>query len=263
MWYYVQVINSIKRRNIMNMKVLATVSGREITEADLNAAMSRLPQDRKQYFVSEEGKKQLLQQLITWELMYDYALEKDMDQKEEYKTQLEEAKKGILSQMVINDVLSNIHVDDKEIEEYYNANKSKFSEGEQVSARHILVDTEEKANEIISAINNGLSFEEAANTYSSCPSKAQGGSLGHFGRGMMVPEFEEAAFSLEQGVLSQPVKTQFGYHLIIVDHKHGAGEKPLSEVKGQITQMLVQEKQNKTYMNFVEGLQNKYKVEIK
>lgn len=247
----------------MDKKVLATVNGREITEADLNAALTRLPRDRKQYFMSEEGKKQMIQQLVTWELMYDFALENNLDKKEEYLTQLEEAKKGILSQMVINDVLSNVSVDEKEIEEYYNANKERFSEGEQVSARHILVDSEEKANEIVDAINKGMSFEEAAKTYSTCPSKEQGGSLGHFGRGMMVPEFEEAAFSLAQGVLSKPVKTQFGYHVIIVDHKHEAGVKPLSEVKSQVSQMLVQEKQNKTYMNFVEGLQSKYKVEMK
>jgi peptidyl-prolyl cis-trans isomerase C len=247
----------------MDKKVLATVNGREITEADLNVALTRLPRDRKQYFMSEEGKKQMLQQLITWELMYDFALENNLDKKEEYQTQLEEAKKGILSQMVINDVLSKVSVDEKEIEEYYNANKDKFSEGEQVSARHILVDSEEKANEIVDAINKGLSFGEAAKTYSTCPSKDQGGSLGHFGRGMMVPEFEDAAFALEQGVLSKPVKTQFGYHVIIVDHKHEAGAKPLSEVRNQVSQMLAQEKQNSTYMNFVEGLQSKYKVEIK
>ena len=81
-------------------------------------------------------------------------------------------------------------------------------------AKHILVETEEKAKEIKEKINNGLSFEDAAKEFSSCPSSSQGGDLGSFTRGRMVPEFEDAAFSLEVGEVSEPVKTQFGYHLI-------------------------------------------------
>ncbi len=68
-------------------------------------------------------------------------------------------------------------------------------------------------------MNNGLSFEEAASKYSNCPSKANGGDLGEFTRGKMVPEFEETAFSMEEGKVSKPVKTQFGYHIIKLVYK--------------------------------------------
>ena len=89
-----------------------------------------------------------------------------------------------------------------------------------MSAKHILVDTEAKANEILKKITDGeLSFEDAAMQFSTCPSKQQGGDLGYFGRGAMVKEFEDAAFSTEKDKISAPVQTQFGWHLIKVIDK--------------------------------------------
>ena len=82
------------------------------------------------------------------------------------------------------------------------------------TARHILVDSEEKCNEVITEIEAGLSFEDAAKASSSCPSSAQGGDLGKFGPGQMVPEFDKAIFSGDVGVLYGPIETQFGFHLI-------------------------------------------------
>jgi len=82
------------------------------------------------------------------------------------------------------------------------------------TARHILVDSEEKCNEVKAEIEAGLSFEDAAKANSSCPSSAQGGDLGKFGPGQMVPEFDKAIFSGDIGVLYGPIQTQFGYHLI-------------------------------------------------
>lgn len=82
------------------------------------------------------------------------------------------------------------------------------------TARHILVDTEEKCNEIKAEIEAGLDFADAAKANSNCPSKADGGDLGKFGPGQMVPEFDKAIFSGDVGVLYGPIKTQFGFHLI-------------------------------------------------
>ena len=91
----------------------------------------------------------------------------------------------------------------------------------QVRAEHILVKTEAEANDIKTQIEEGkISFEDAAKEYSKCPSKANGGDLGYFGRGMMVKEFETASFEGEVGKVSDPVQTQFGWHLIkVLDKK--------------------------------------------
>jgi len=87
------------------------------------------------------------------------------------------------------------------------------------SARHILVETEEKCNELKAEIEGGAPFEEVAQKNSQCPSSAQGGDLGEFGPGQMVPEFDKAVFSGDVGVLYGPIQTQFGYHLLEVTNR--------------------------------------------
>jgi parvulin-like peptidyl-prolyl isomerase len=89
----------------------------------------------------------------------------------------------------------------------------------EVRASHILVNTEQEAKNILNQINSGTSFEQLAKQHSECPSGSNGGDLGFFGRGQMVGPFEVAAFSMEPGQVSQPVKTQFGYHVIKVTGK--------------------------------------------
>lgn len=85
---------------------------------------------------------------------------------------------------------------------------------DKVNAQHILVDQEHEAQDLVKKLDEGVAFEDLARDFSNCPSGKSGGNLGEFGRGMMVPEFETAAFDLGVGDVSGPVKTQFGYHLI-------------------------------------------------
>lgn len=126
-----------------------------------------------------------------------------------------------------------------------------------------MVDTLDEANDIKKKIEEGMNFEMAAMKYSSCPSKAQGGNLGTFTRGKMVPEFEKAAFELAVNEVSNPVKTQFGYHLIKVEEKRSGTIKSLDEVYPIIKKELFNERQSYRYMEFTEKLKNKYNVEIK
>ncbi len=88
-----------------------------------------------------------------------------------------------------------------------------------VRASHILVGKKSEAEKIIKKLNEGASFETQAKKWSSCPSRAKGGDLGYFGKGKMAKPFEEAAFSLEKGEMSGPVRSQFGYHIIKVTGK--------------------------------------------
>ncbi|HJH23096.1 MAG TPA: peptidylprolyl isomerase [Paenalcaligenes hominis] len=90
----------------------------------------------------------------------------------------------------------------------------------QAAASHILVETEARAQELKSAIEAGADFAQLAQQNSSCPSAHQGGALGTFGRGQMVPEFDEVVFTAPVGVVQGPVKTQFGYHLVLVTERN-------------------------------------------
>lgn len=246
----------------MENKVLAKVNGREITEADIQLAVQKFPREKQSFLLSEQGKQQLLEQLVSFELYYNYGKEVGMENLEEFKERLAIVEREILTQMAIEKVINEVEVTDKEVEEYYEANKEMFKTGDTVVASHILVDSEELAKEVMVKINGGLAFEEAAEKYSTCPSKAQGGNLGRFGKGQMVPEFEEAAFKIEVGVLSEPVKTQFGYHLIKVEDKQEASVRTFNEVKDMIKSQIFQERQNFKYMSFTEELKKKYSVEM-
>lgn len=247
----------------MENKVLAVAAGNEITEKDLNALIARYPEQQRAAFSSEEAKKNLLEQLISFELFNKFGKELGLDKTEEYKEAVANITKEVLTSMAMNKALADVTVTDEEAKKYYDENTGAFSVPPTVSARHILVETEEEANNIKNEINNGLSFADAAMKYSKCPSKEQGGNLGEFSKGMMVPEFEKASFEAEVGTISEPVKTQFGYHLIIVDSKNEGSVKSFEEVKDSIVNELIKKNQHKKYDDLLKQLEGKYGVDRK
>ena len=159
---------------------------------------------------------------------------------------------------------AGVKITDKEVEDYYEANKERFVGEATVNASHILVDTEELALELLAKINAGeISFEDCARENSSCPSKENGGNLGDFGQGQMVPEFDQAVFAMEVGTISAaPVKTQFGYHLIKLNSKSEATVAPLAEIKPQLTEMLLNEKRRSAYESKINQLKIMYPVDL-
>lgn len=248
----------------MENKVLAVAAGYEITEKDLNAIISRYPEEQRASLQNEVKRKQLLEQLISFELMNKFGKEIELDKTQEYKDAIESISKEVLTSMAINKILADITVTDEEVKKYYEDNKEAFGQPATVSARHILVATEEEAKKAKEEITSEtMSFGDAAMKYSTCPSNQQGGNLGEFSKGMMVPEFEEAAFTAEIGVVTEPVKTQFGYHLILVDAKNEASIKSFDEVKDGVLNQLLQQNQHTKYDQMLKELENKYGVERK
>lgn len=245
----------------MENKVLATVAGKEIKESDLQNIISRYPEDKRAYFTTDEAKKQLLEQIVSFELINILGRELKINETEEYADNVKQAEKDILTQLTLNKILLEVTVTEEDALNYYNSNKNLFTQPPTVSAKHILVDNKELCDQIKKEIdNNEITFEEAAVKYSTCPSKEQGGNLGSFGRGMMVPEFEEAAFVLDIDVVSDPVQTQFGYHLIKVEEKNEGSEAEFEDVKSKIVNQLLQEGQQRKYLDVVKELENKYGV---
>lgn len=245
----------------MQDNILAVVGNVNITEADLNAVIAKYPPQNRGYFETAEGRSQLLEQVIAFELMNNLGKEMKLNETDEYKVNLAAVEKDLLTQMAISKVLSEVTITDEEALKFYNENKANYVEAQTVSAKHILVDSVEKCNEIKNEINSGaLSFEEAAMRYSSCPSKDQGGNLGPFGKGMMVPEFEKVAFELELEEVSEPVQTQFGYHLIKVEAKSEASEQTFEAVKEQIVNQLIQQQQERKYVDVISQLEARYPV---
>lgn len=243
--------------------VLAVVGNRNITKSDVDLLLNSLNPQTAAQFKSEDGMKSLVAELVNQELIYLDAIDKGLDKQEEFLQEVERAKVNILKQFALNNLLNDLVVTDSDVVNYYIENKELFAEPQSVKASHILVESFEKATEIAHKIkNNRLFFEEAAKKYSSCPSKEQGGDLGYFSRGMMVPEFEEAAFAMESGQVSDPVKSQFGYHIIKLYDKKESSIKSVDEVRDQIANQLMAQKQQELYLHKISELKGKYPVKI-
>jgi parvulin-like peptidyl-prolyl isomerase len=219
-------------------------------------------------------KKNILDQLINYELFYQQAqkekvkisndeinleidkIKDNFSSPEEFDEVLKannitlvRLKEDIKRQLMINSILeetrNQVSISDEELLEYYNENKDSFLEPEQVHARHILLETEEEANNLLQQLKEGLTdFAELAKEKSIGPSAPSGGDLGFFTRGQMVKEFEDAAFSLEPGKISGVVQTQFGYHIIRCEEKKEEYSPTFEEAKERIINILRSQREN-------------------
>lgn len=247
----------------MSNKLLATVGGLQITEGDVDEFIAGLGQ-RGQMYNSPEGRRAVLQQLIGNKLLLLDAKRNLFEAEPAFREQLNRLKDSLLVSYAGEKALASVNVTEAEAREYYEAHKEQFVSDESVNASHILVDTEEKALAIYEEIASGKkSFEDAALEYSSCPSKASGGSLGDFERGQMVQEFDTAVFQMEVGEITKtPVKTQFGYHLIKLNSKSDKKTTPYEEIGEQIKVNLLNEKRRKAYDSKINQLKIMYPVDM-
>ncbi|MDO4975766.1 MAG: peptidylprolyl isomerase [Eubacteriales bacterium] len=248
----------------MAEKIVATVAGRDITEKEFNEFVARIPQQQQAYVQTPEGRQQALTQYANYFLFEKLGEERGYVDSEEFQNILSYAKTELLSQYALTQLVKDITASEEECKKYYEDNKERFAKGAQARAKHILTNEEDECLKAKKEIEAGeKTFEEAAKEYSTCPSKAQGGDLGPFGRGQMVPEFDKAVFEGEVGKLIGPVKTQFGYHLIFIDSLEEGSVADFAEVYPQIRQQIVNEKQNETYMAARAELMEKYGCEFK
>ena len=246
----------------MENKILAKVGGITVSESEVNEMIASLRQ-RGQNYDNAQGREMILEQLISNKLLLLDAKKNMYEYNAEFKAQMEKVKEDMLISFAMAKTFEAVKpATEEEIQKFYEENKSNFISGESVNASHILVDSEELANELLEKISKGeISFEDAARENSSCPSSENGGSLGEFTRGQMVPEFDEAAFSMVAGEVKGPVKTQYGYHLIKVNSKNESKTYELDEIKDQIVGMVNKEKQQNAYQRKINQLKLLYPVD--
>ncbi len=243
----------------MSEKVLAKIAGKELTEKDYQAFLNKVPADQRAYAEHPQAKAMYVEQFLTQHLYAQLGADLKLEETQEFADLMEVMKMEILSQLAMAETLKGIEVTSGEVKAFYEDNKEMFKKNETVKAKHILVDEEEKANELMAALNAGeMDFAEAAKAESNCPSAAQGGDLGEFGKGQMVPAFEEAAFAAEVGKVVGPVKTDFGYHIILVDEHSEGGNYTFDEVRDQIKAQLSQQKSTEAFQAKTNELKAKY-----
>jgi peptidyl-prolyl cis-trans isomerase C len=184
------------------------------------------------------------------------------------------AKEVTVTHLIDAELKDKATVSDQEAQKFYDENKDKFETSESVRASHILIGVDqeaaeadkkkarEKAETILKEVKSGKDFAELAKKDSTCPSSAQGGDLGYFGKGQMVKPFEDAALALKPGEISGIVETQFGFHIIKLTDKKPATTVTFSEAKDKIVDYLKRQKLEKLIGEYVDGLKKNAKIEV-
>lgn len=240
-------------------EVIAKIAGKELTEKDWQAFLQKVPADQRAYAEHPQAKAMYMEQFIAQHLFAQMGEDEKLDETPEFEELMGVMRKEILAQLAMAKTIDGIEVTSGEAKAFYDDNKAMFQKGETVKAKHILVDDEAKAKELMAAIEKGeMDFAEAAKANSTCPSKEQGGDLGEFGKGQMVPAFEEAAFAAEVGKVVGPVKTDFGYHLILVEAHNEASDMLFDEVRDQIKAQLSQQKSSEAFSRKIAVLKEQY-----
>ncbi len=289
----------------------ATVNGEKVLKSDIEAVVSMYvnnPASAAKGEKMDEAKEKEIRQkvmdnMIEEVLLYQESkpLIKDADKKveEEYaniikqygsedallaevsknnltidKVKLQLKKKITIQNYINNEIINKITATDEELKEYYESNRERFSQPEQVQASHILCKVEEgatkeqkaetlaKIKKVQARLKKGEKFEDLAKEVSDCPSGKNGGDLGFFGKGQMVKPFEEAAFSMKVGEQSDIVETKFGYHIIKVVKKLDAGLKSFKDVKQSIEENLKRQKFQVKIEEKIKELKEKADIQI-
>lgn len=220
---------------------LATVNGKPITEQDLAFAEAEIGSDLGN-LPGPTRRRVLVEYIIETQLMADAASAENLDKAAGFDERMAYYKRKALREAYFDGKIKN-SISEAAAKAFYDDQIKGMKPEEEVKARHILVETEDKAREIKEQIAHGADFAEMAKEHSKDPgTKDNGGLLGFFSRGQMVPQFEEAAFMLEPGDVSEPVQSRFGWHLIMVEERR---EKPLptfDQVKERILNSMIHRK---------------------
>ena len=218
--------------------VVATVAGEAITEADLAFAAEDLQQELAQ-MPPEDRKAFLLTVLIDMKVMAKAARDAQMDQTDIFERRLAYLEERALRRAFFAEQIAS-KVTDEAIQAAYDQMIAGFEPQEEVHARHILVATLEDAQAIKAELESGKPFEVLAMEKSTDPSAAQnGGDLGFFQRGQMVKPFEDAAFALNEGEVSEPIESQFGWHVIRLEEKRQSAPPTLDQLRPQLQQQVM------------------------
>lgn len=238
-------------------KVIATINGKSITDADIAVADAEIGNDMGS-MPPEQKRMSLLEFLIDNQLFAEAAESNKLAEGPAFESRLNYLKRRALRELYFEKIIK-ASVTDADAKKLYDDQVKLLKPEEEVSARHILVESEEKAKEIKEKLKSGGKFEDLAKENSKDPgSKDNGGDLGYFTRGQMVPAFEDAAFNLAKGDVSDPIKTQFGYHLIKVEDKRAKAPPAFEVVKDRILQSILLQRASKDAVD----LRTKAKIDI-
>lgn len=237
-------------------ETIAIVNGKKITK-DTLARYTRqrnLPPGG----ASPQQQQALIEELINRELIYQDAIALGVDKTPGIQAEIEHQRVNIIASTMISRSSDRFTVNESDMKKEYEARKTELG-GKEMKARHILLETEKSAQDIISKLNRGGDFAELAKSHSTGPSAENGGDLGWFRADQMIKSFSDAAGKLKKGSYTEkPVQTQYGWHVILLEDSRTVGAPPYESIKEQIRVGL----QNKIIEQYISNLRKKAKIEV-
>ncbi|HEX2147771.1 MAG TPA: peptidylprolyl isomerase [Pseudorhizobium sp.] len=237
--------------------VVAKVGDLEIRQSELDLAIQNLDPQLQQ-LPDEQKRVAALSGAIDIKLLAQDALDEGLNDTDEFKQRM-----SYIQDRELHNSYFRKHVVDavteEEVKARYEKEIGELPKQEEINARHILVKTEDEAKEIITQLDGGKDFAELAKEKSEDSNKSDGGDLGWFTKGRMVPEFEQAAFALEKGAYTKtPVQSQFGFHVIKLEDRRDVQPPALEQVEPQVRQLVMRDK----YLALIEQAKAEQQVEI-
>jgi peptidyl-prolyl cis-trans isomerase C len=243
---------------------VAVINGKPITATEFDLRWSQLPEYARKKYPGEAGRKQFLEELIDREVLLQEAKRRGTDQDRALLERVERFKeRGILDLLMREEVDSRITSSPEEVKAYYEANRETFTAPHEFKASHILVKSEAEAIELRKQLAAGKEFTELAKAHSiDTATKDKGGDLGLVKRGQTVPDFEKTLMKLKPGEVSEPVATQFGYHIIKLASRTKGRPLSYEDAKDQAREQLVLDKKQKRFKDLVAALRGKAQIQI-
>src|SRR5262245_38376189 len=222
--------------------VVAKVNGVDIRESDVALAEEEVGASLPQDATPDARRNYLITHLIDMILLSRAAEEQGVSGSDDFKRRFAAMRTKLLAGLMLRQIAQK-NVSEQAMHKVYDDAVKQMGDEQEVRARHILVESEDQAKAVLADLKKGADFAEVAKQKSKDPAAADGGDLGYFTKDQMVPEFADAAFKLDKGKISDPVKTAFGWHIIKVEDKR---KKPLptyDQVKDQLATVVVQQSQ--------------------
>ncbi len=216
-------------------EVIQVVNGQNVTQGMVDATLAQLPANVRDQVIARGQLDQVKDQVVIGELLYQEAIKQKLHEKAETKQGLALSARNALANALLEDIVKQRSTDEA-VKTWYNDHLVQFAKP-QVKARHILVADKAEADKLLAEVKGGGDFSKIAAEKSTDKGSAkEGGDLGWFEKGRMVPEFADAAFAAEKGTIVGPIATKYGFHIISIDDKREAT--PVEEVSDKIKSQL-------------------------
>ncbi len=243
--------------------VLAKIGALTITEKDLNDLANAIPERYRDLYMSPEARQKTLDYIVNIYVLAAEAEKQNIDKAPEVQKLMDFTKKDLLARIYLDRMSRNLKPPtEQEAKAYYEQYKDQFVTPESVHLHHVLVNTEKEAKAVMDRLKKGEKFPDIAAQVSICPSKNKGGDLGWLPKGSLVAEIEEAAFTIKPGIPVGPVKSKFGYHVLLVEDRKPAEEGSFDQAKEYIMEQLKFQAQQDNYERIAQDLRKKMNVQM-